>query len=142
MKRREFIKTSCTFCTAVAASGVMGSLLDGCVAPEMIFTAEISDREIKVPEEKISGKKYLVVRSKALEYDLLVVKKSDASFHTVAMQCTHRQQPLVVTSAGLFCNEHGSRFNFDGKVTRDPATRPLIKFKTELKDGNIVIYLS
>src|SRR5689334_8250546 len=131
MDRRDFIRTGCGYCAGIAALNVIGSLLEGCKPADMIYTAENNGGKISVPVEKLAGKKYLVIRSPKLEFDMLLVKENETTYHTLAMQCTHRQQPLVVTSTGLVCNEHGSRFDLDGNVTRDPATAPLFKFKTE-----------
>jgi len=142
MERRDFIKTGCGFCTGLAALSVLGLLLEGCKPSDLIYKTESINGTISVPAEKLLDKKYLVIRSQQLEFDLLLVKENENSFHTLAMQCTHRQQPLVVTSTGLVCNEHGSRFDLDGNVTQDPATRPLPKFKTELAGNNVVIHLS
>ncbi len=141
MERREFIKTGCSFCAAIAGVAIGGSLLEGCKPGDLIFKAGSVDGIITVPLENILKNKSLIVRVSQLEYDLLLVKENETTFHTLAMQCTHRQQPLVATSTGLICNEHGSRFDLKGNVTRDPATRPLQKFKTELVDRNVVIYL-
>jgi nitrite reductase/ring-hydroxylating ferredoxin subunit len=141
MERREFIRSGCGYCAGLAAFSVLGSLLEGCAPSDLIYKAEFSGNKIMVPSEKLIGKKYLVVRSSALDYDLLLVKENENSYHTLAMQCTHRQQPLVVTSTGLVCNEHGSRFDLDGNVTQDPASQPLLKFKTETGQGSVIIYL-
>ncbi|MCX6273657.1 MAG: Rieske (2Fe-2S) protein [Bacteroidetes bacterium] len=142
MERREFIKAGCGLCASLATIGAVGSLLEGCKPGELIFNTTPTDGNISVPLEKFLHNKYVVVRLKHLEYDLLLVKENESTFNTLAMQCTHRQQPLVVTSTGLICNEHGSRFDLSGNVTRDPATKPLIKFKTELDGLNVVIHLS
>ena len=142
MERRHFIKSSCGYCAGVAAFSVLGPLLEGCAPSNKIFKTQRQDGMITVPLLNMEGKKYLVVREPQLEYDLLLVKENDIAFHTLAMQCTHRQSPLVATSTGLTCNEHGSRFDLDGKVLQDPATRPLLRFTTELRESNIIIRLS
>src|SRR4051812_21876297 len=98
MERRQFIKSGCGYCTALAAFSVLGSLLEGCSPSDLIYKAESAGNNIMVPLEKLTDKKYLVIRSSKLDYDLLLVKEGEGSFHTLAMQCTHRQQPLVVTS--------------------------------------------
>jgi nitrite reductase/ring-hydroxylating ferredoxin subunit len=141
MYRRDFIKSGCGYCAGLAAVSVLGSLLEGCTPSDLIFKTQRMDGIINVPLLNMEGKKYLIVREPQLEYDLLLVKDNEIGFHTLAMQCTHRQQPLVVTSTGLTCNEHGSRFDLEGKVLQDPATRPLAKFTTELRETNIVIHL-
>ena len=141
MYRRDFIKSGCGYCAGLAAISVLGPLLEGCAPSDLIFKTQRMDGVITVPLLNMEGKNYLVVREPQLEYDLLLVKDNEIGFHTLAMQCTHRQQPLVVTSTGLTCNEHGSRFDLDGKVLQDPATRPLAKFITELRETNIVIHL-
>ncbi len=142
MKRRAFIKNGCTLCAGLAGIYLTGTLLEGCAPGVMIFNAENNEGRIVIPIEKFADRKHLIVRSKHLEFDLLVVKETESSFHTLAMQCTHRQQPLVFTSTGLFCNEHGSRFDLNGNVLRDPATKPLLKFKTELADGSVIVRVS
>ena len=142
MERRQFIKSSCGYCAALATMGIAGSLLEGCKPSDLIYKAETANGMISIPLEKFSGEKYLVIRSSQLDYDLLLVKENETSFHTLAMQCTHRQARLVATSTGLICNEHGSRFDLDGKVTQDPATNPLKKFRTELVERNIIIHLA
>ena len=141
MYRRDFIKSGCGYCAGLAAISVLGPLLEGCAPSDLIFKTKRMDGILTVPLLNMEGKNYLIVREPQLEYDLLLVREKETGFHTLAMECTHRQHPLVVTATGLTCNEHGSRFDLDGKVLQDPATRPLVKFTTELRDTNIVIHL-
>src|SRR5689334_891257 len=101
MERRAFIKSGCGYCAGLAAFSVLGSLLEGCAPSDLIFKTNRMDGLITVPVEKMVDKKFLVVREPQLEYDLLLVKDNEVDFHTLAMQCTHRQQPLVVTSTSL-----------------------------------------
>lgn len=140
MERRTFLKTSCNGCAALAAFGVAGLFLESCSTPAGIFKAESSNGQLRIPLDKFSAASTLVVRNNELPYDLLVVKKSESEFLSLALQCTHRQQPLVVTSGGLVCNEHGSRFDFDGNVTMDPATRPLSRLRTELRENEVIVH--
>jgi Rieske Fe-S protein len=142
MERREFLKTSCGFCTAFTVTSLFGSLLAGCKPSELFYKTQAVDGKITVPPEIFAEQKYRIIRTPQLPFDLLLVKNSAASYHTLAMQCTHNQQPLVVTSKGLVCNEHGSKFDHDGNVVRDPATKPLVKFRTELISDSIIIFLS
>ena len=142
MDRRDFIRSGCGLCTGLAAFSVLGPLLEGCTPSEMIFRTQRENNIITVPLLNLEGKKYLVVREPQLAYDLLLVRDNETDFHTLAMECTHRQQHLVVTSTGLTCNEHGSRFDLNGNVLQDPATRPLMKFNTELREKNIIIRIS
>lgn len=140
MDRRNFIRSGCGYCAGIAGLNILGALLEGCKPADMIYQAQITGGKILIPVEKLSGKKFLVIRVPRVEYDLLLVKEDEGSYHTLVMECTHRQQPLVVTSTGLFCDEHGSRFDFYGNVRHDPATEPLRRCKTELSGSNVVIY--
>ncbi|MEO8088563.1 MAG: Rieske 2Fe-2S domain-containing protein [Bacteroidota bacterium] len=142
MERRDFLKAGCGYCGALVTISVLGPLLDGCKPSDLIFHAEVANKSISVPIEKFAEKKYLIIRNSNIDFDLLLVKDIDNTFHALAMQCTHRQQPLVVTSTGLICNEHGSRFDLDGNVTQDPATRPLQKFTTQVVGPNVLIHIT
>jgi cytochrome b6-f complex iron-sulfur subunit len=55
------------------------------------------------------------------------------------MKCTHQDNPLTVNSTGLYCTAHGSTFDLQGNVTKEPALHALKKYKTELNESSIVI---
>ena len=142
MHRREFLYASCGYCGALATMSVLGALLEGCKPTDLIYKAESANSVLTVPLEKLNGKKQLVVRTSLIDFDLLLVRENETAFHTLLMQCTHRHAALVATSTGLVCNEHGSRFDLDGNVTQEPALTPLFRLKTEVAEGNILIYFS
>lgn len=79
----------------------------------------------------------VIVRHPKLSYDLLVVKRPDASYRALYMRCTHEDQPLTATTKGLHCPSHGSRFALDGQVTTGPATQPLLNFPVTV-DGDLL----
>ena len=141
MNRREFVLSGCGFC-AMAKAGVATLSLESCSAPGHLYKTTVTGGKLTVPVAEMAGKNQLIVRSTDMEFDLLLVKKKDETFHALSMQCTHRQAPLSATSTGLVCNEHGSRFDLDGKVLQDPATKPLRVFRTELTEQNIIIHLT
>jgi cytochrome b6-f complex iron-sulfur subunit len=58
------------------------------------------------------------------------------------MKCTHQDQPLVSSGKSLYCNSHGSQFDLEGKVIKDPASRPLRKFVTAVEGEQVLIQLS
>ena len=84
----------------------------------------------------------VIVRDVQVPYDILLVKKSEQEYTAIYMKCTHRENPVTATKSGLFCSEHGSTFDLDGKVTREPALQSLKKFKTELVDNHVSIDLN
>ena len=53
------------------------------------------------------------------------------TFDAFSMACTHEGCLVDITNGQQFdCPCHGSRFDSDGLVLRDPATRPLQKLAT------------
>ena len=82
-----------------------------------------------------------IVKTKSLDFSILVVKKSETLFTALYMQCTHERQPLGATTKGLYCAAHGSAFDLDGNVTIQPATAALTKFTTELNDSMLTILI-
>lgn len=75
-------------------------------------------------------------------YDILVVKKSDSDYNAIYMKCSHQENAVTATETGLFCSAHGSRFDLDGNVLKEPALQPLKKFKTEITGQTLVIDLN
>lgn len=141
MQRRDFIRTTCVSCAGLIGAGSLVSLLNSC-AP--LPSLQSSQKEvISVPENSfVEGKDLLLVKNSNLEFDILLVKKKDNTYNALYMQCTHQSQPLTANKSGLFCSSHGSAFDLEGNVSVEPATQPLRKFRTELKEQNINIYLN
>jgi len=75
-------------------------------------------------------------------YDILLVKKSELEYNAIYMKCSHRENFVSATKTGLYCSEHGSTFDLDGNVTKEPALKPLKKFKTVLNNNSITIDLN
>ncbi len=142
MLRREFIKTGCISCAAVVGGGTLMSLLNSCAALPVLKLTE-NENKLSVPQSFFAeAQNLLVIKNPKLEFDILLVKKKDNTYNALYMQCTHHAQPLSATKSGLFCSAHGSAFNLNGDVTVQPAINPLKKFKTELENNNIIIYLT
>ncbi|MBK0378504.1 QcrA and Rieske domain-containing protein [Mucilaginibacter segetis] len=141
INRRNFIKSGCTACLLTAA-GV--SLLEGCTASLPLIKADVaksSDLMIS-PDSFLPGKgNMLVVRSKQLECDILLIKNED-TYKALYLKCTHEGVGLTPTANKIFCSAHGSVFDLDGKVVKEPALRPLKTFNTQFINNQIIIHLT
>jgi len=96
---------------------------------------------MSVPFSSFAGSNVLVVRNNRMEYDILLVKKPAGDAIALLMKCTHQDNALTATENGLLCPVHGSTFDLLGNVTKEPALNPLKKFKTEITNQAITIYL-
>jgi cytochrome b6-f complex iron-sulfur subunit len=142
MKRRDFIKKSCVGCASVLGTSAFLSLLNSCAPLPMIKT-DSKQKIIIIPELSFKeNQNLLLVKNSNLEFDILLVKKKDNTYNALYMECTHHSQPLTANKSGLYCSAHGSAFNLEGNVTIQPATKALKKFKTEINNSNINIYLN
>ncbi|MBX3253189.1 MAG: Rieske 2Fe-2S domain-containing protein [Chitinophagaceae bacterium] len=107
-----------------------------------IIKATAKDEKIGIPLSSFAeGKTMLVVRTAQLENDILIIKKED-NYHAIYLQCTHEGVGLTPTSQKIVCTAHGSVFDFDGNVLKEPALKPLKKFKTSVIDNNLIISLT
>jgi cytochrome b6-f complex iron-sulfur subunit len=138
--RRSFIKSGCAACI-LTASGV--SFLESCSAPlPMIKVAGTTPGQVAVNADTFTGKSnMLVVRTKQLEYDILLIKNG-AEYKALYLRCTHEGIGLTPASNKIFCSAHGSVFDLDGKVVKEPALRPLKTYQTEVINNQIIIHLS
>jgi Rieske Fe-S protein len=132
--RREFIKQSCGICLGSFAL----SWLSACAAIPVIKT-EPTKGSITIPISAFTEKNNsVIVRNNQLEFDILVVKSGN-TFNALQMKCTHQDNPITASSTGLFCSAHGSTFDLQGNVTKEPALHPLKKYKTEINESSILI---
>lgn len=137
--RRDFIRTGCKHC-----AGMLGisMLLESCGTSVQLFKTNTQSNSISVPVTEFSdGKNMVVVRAAGLENDILLVKRED-HFNALNLKCTHEGYGLTPTSKRIVCSAHGSTFDFDGNVLKEPALKPLKKFNTEIISNNIIIHLT
>lgn len=137
--RRSFIKSGCTACL-VAASGL--SFLESCSTPlPMVKAIGSTAGMVELPASSFTAGNMLIVRSKQLEYDVLVIKK-DQTYKALYMRCTHEGVGLTAAANKIFCSAHGSVFDLDGNVVKEPALRPLKTYTAELINDKIIIHLT
>jgi len=119
-----------------------GLLLEACGTPLPLLKTSPKNQLLTVPVDKFTGDHtLLVVRSSSLENDILLVKKKD-SYKALYLKCTHENFGLTPTSKKIVCPAHGSQFDLEGNVIKEPALRPLKEFITELNQNNIIIHLT
>ena len=137
--RRSFIKSGCAACV-LAASGTL--FLESCSTPlPMVKAGGAKAGIVEVAVSSFTTGNMLIVRSKQLEYDILLVRNGEA-YKALYLRCTHEGVGLTPASNKIFCSAHGSVFDLDGKVVKEPALRPLKTYQTEVINNKIIIHLS
>lgn len=135
--RREFLRDTCSACLGTA---FLGLTLNSC-APIPVFKTTLSGSDVVVPLSSFDESKLLIIRDLRVQYDILLVRHEENRFTALYLRCTHRENPLTVSSGGIHCPAHGSRFDLDGNVTEEPALRPLKQFTTSFSDNQITVNL-
>jgi cytochrome b6-f complex iron-sulfur subunit len=139
--RRSFIRSGCAACI-LSASGI--SFLESCSTPlPIVRSAGTTAGQVEVDAGSfLAGKgNMLVVRTQQLEYDILLIKNGEA-YKALYLRCTHEGVGLTPAANKIFCSAHGSVFDLDGKVVKEPALRPLKAYQTEVVNNHIIIHLS
>lgn len=136
--RRDFIKHSCKLCLGGLAMGWLSTQLSSC-ASLPVLKVENEKGLLTIPVSSFTEKNnLLIVRNNKLEYDILLVKSGNV-YTALQMKCTHQDNPLTVNSSGLFCASHGSVFDLNGNVMKEPALQALKKYSTQVNESSILI---
>ena len=125
----------------LCATGLL-SQLTSCAPALPTFKTKISGQLITVPLTYFEASNVAIVRDSQAEYDILLVKKPGDVFEALYMRCTHRENQLTATQTGLYCSAHGSVFDLDGQVKKEPATSPLQKFPVDFDKANGIISIN
>lgn len=136
--RKDFLKATGKVSCSLLLAGAVSSLVQSCSSLR-VYATKASDGKIKVPLTVFAESNISIVRAEGLEYDIMVVKRTEALFSAVLMRCSHQDWNLTATDKGLYCGLHGSAFDIDGNVKTGPATEALRKFKTEQQDQYLII---
>lgn len=145
MDRKEFIKTCGYSCL-----GFIGlSFLDSCT-PTKYLQAGSENNQLQIArsefteikKSKTQVRRYVIVKTSALNYPLVLYRFSDTDFSALLLQCPHQGAELNVHGDLLSCSAHGSEFNHKGELMQGPAEQGLKKFKVTTDNQNIYIHLT
>ncbi len=145
MKRRSFIKNSCTACLSFS---VLPLLLGSC-ATLANTTGKItkdglmlSTEDFIIKEKDSSAyRSFLVVRNDALKYPVCVYRFNTNDYSAIWMKCAHQGAELQAAGDTLQCPAHGSEFNNKGQVTNGPASSNLRTFTVTVSGSELFIDL-
>lgn len=127
-------------CLGAVGLGLIASQASSC-SPLPIYRTVEDKNILTVPFSAfVEEKNMLIVRDTNMDFDILVLKKADGNYSAMLMKCTHQDNPLTANANGFFCASHGSTYNLDGEVTKEPALTPLKKYKIELNNTSILIH--
>jgi Rieske Fe-S protein len=141
MERREFIRKGCLLCAGAAGLGLLATQLSSC-APLTVVRSSLGGQTATVALDSFKEQPLVIVRDNQAEFDILVVKRTEEQYNAMLMKCTHQAQPLTANKTGLFCPSHGSAFDLDGHVTKEPALKDLTKYKTSIENQQLIIHLN
>jgi len=140
MTRKEFTKTGCLACLGLMA-GL--PLLQSCGAGLPVVRTPAANNRLQVLATEVFAKNpdFALLRANELDYDVLLYRH-EGQLQAALMRCTHHDEPLSASPAGIYCNAHGSRFNWEGKPINGPAQAPLTRYRVVQEGNTITIYLA
>ena len=116
LSRREFLTRSTL---VVAGAAVLSGCGDGQFGPTPVMSSvnSLSIKVSTIPALATVGQLALVPPASAR---IAVKRTGTTTFLAISTICTHQQCETNIVGAALECPCHGSRFDSDGKVTRQP----------------------
>jgi cytochrome b6-f complex iron-sulfur subunit len=81
------------------------------------------------------------IYTKINDEPVIIIRSEGDKIIALSAICTHLDCLVGYRKSGndIFCNCHSSSFNIEGIPKEGPAKLPLQKYKTEVKDGMIII---
>lgn len=137
--RRKFIKKIGAVSLTVCSLSTISSIVTACTTTKHINSKLRNDGLVSIPVESFGENNSLLLNVEEVEAPILVYKIKENVFTSVLMLCTHKGCHLNKTGPVLVCPCHGSEFTRQGQVLSGPADENLLKYKTSLVDGNVLI---
>ncbi len=127
----------------IAAAGILLPSLSSCSPAALkAIQTDVVNNTISIPLASLPASGLQIIHPKGSFYNIALVKQPNDSYGALLLQCTHQENGLTATTNGYICTLHGSRFTTDGKVTHGPASEPLQRYKTNVENGQLFIYLN
>ncbi|HYE55442.1 MAG TPA: Rieske 2Fe-2S domain-containing protein, partial [Chitinophagaceae bacterium] len=145
MKRRTFLKHSCTAC--IAATG-LAALMPSCKPGQFVqgrlnndgVLLDVDDFKIRSGAGQ-SYRLYVVVRNDHLKFPICVYRFSETDYSALWMECMHQGAEVNVVGSYLQCPAHGSEYDSRGRVTNGPAESNLRAFPVTVHNDQLFIDL-
>ncbi|HRH37481.1 MAG TPA: Rieske (2Fe-2S) protein [Flavobacteriales bacterium] len=134
MQRREFLRSACQACAALALVPVAASM-EGCASSAKMMTVE--NGVLSVPKDTMGTGNTAIVGGQGLANKLMIVKRADGSYTALELLCPHKGGPLKEMGNELTCDWHGSRFDHEGKVLKGPSKADLKTYPVT-EDGKVL----
>jgi Rieske Fe-S protein len=141
MDRKEFIKGSCGVCIALSSGFMLSAMLSSCKTQLGVIKASSKNDLVDIPLSEFDKSDFKIVRVNNYNFDLAVQKNADGTFSTLLLMCTHQSNPLTKTGNNYYCMAHGSQFDHQGKVTKGPAEKNLVRLKSVVEKDMLTIQL-
>ena len=135
LSRRDFLKVSTN--ALFGLSGLMG--LGGLVRYFSYLPQPESPTEFD-----LGNVADYPIGSRTLRSDIpAVIYNIDGEIVAYSLVCTHLGCTIEADGDGFTCPCHGSQFDQNGMVLKNPAQKPLRKLRVELTQGNtLILYTS
>ena len=117
------------------------SILNSC-SPVPFYKTVSKDSMLSVPLSMFGESNYVIAQPSDLPYDVAIVKTSESNFISFIMKCTHADNPVRFNGKEFRCDLHGSIFSRLGEVKTGPASRNLIRLRTEKSNDMLIIQLA
>ncbi len=136
--RRDFIRSSIGFAIAAPCAAVLSgcaSLLTRNVAP---VNGTLRLPLTQYPELTQRGGSLRILPTGSAD-PIYVFVRDSGQFLALSSICTHLTCTVELQGARLVCPCHGSAFDREGAVLQGPATAPLVRFRSELAEGGVLV---
>lgn len=155
MDRRDFLqKAGLAGFAVIAGSSVLGGFtIPTAKASSRIAAGGIREVPLRLedtPELKEIGGMYNL-EVEDIDKNLLIGRIGEEEFIAVDIKCTHKgckvslkmhedpEKPKDDEKPFLGCPCHGSTYDLNGAVTGGPSKKPLMKYETSFKDGEVLV---
>lgn len=146
MERRKFIQQCSTLGFSCLGLSV---ILNSCTATHHVAatvnntTIQLNSSEFIVQKgDKITYRKYIIVRTENSDVPIVVYRFSSTDFKALLLRCTHQANELNVNGDLISCSAHGSEFTNKGEVSQGPAEQSLKSFPVKADEHTIHISLT
>jgi len=139
ISRKDFVKNTGKVAISICAGLSISTLLQSCGQIKTVH-APVLDQVVRIEHSFIESERMLIIDNDELAAPLFVTA-SENGYIALLLLCTHKDCELNSTGQLFTCPCHGSQFDQSGKRLSGPAEKNLLSYKTEVKDGHLIIYL-